>query len=106
MSLGRRQLFIYWRVAGTDLQPALQAVRDWQIALAAQWPKLRCGLYQRSDPPAGDTTVMESYAIESAQPHAGIDDALRRHIEQAGDAKLAPWLASARKVEAFDRCDG
>jgi hypothetical protein len=45
---------------------------------------------------------MESYAIESAQPHPGIDAALLAHIDQAGRVQLQRWLRGARHVEVFD----
>jgi hypothetical protein len=102
MPLGRRQLFIYWRVAGTDLPAALKALRDWQSGLVVRQPALRCALYQRSGMADAEATVMESYAIESAQPHPGIDEALRQHIDQAGQAQLRRWLRGARHVEVFD----
>ena len=44
MPLGKRQLFIYWRVAGSNLPVALNALRQWQAGLMAQQPGLRCGL--------------------------------------------------------------
>ena len=44
---------------------------------------------------------METYA--DAAP--GIDDALRRHIEHAGNAVLQRWLRGPRHVEVFDACD-
>jgi len=102
MPLGKRQLFIYWRVAARDLPTALHAVREWQAGLIAQHPTLRCGLYQRVDAAQTDATVMESYAIESAQPHRGIDEALLQLIAQGGQAQLAQWLRGARHVELFD----
>jgi hypothetical protein len=102
MPLGQRQLFIYWRVAVVDLPAALRALCDWQSTLTAQYPGLRCWLYQRRDGLQADATVMESYALESAQQHAGIDEALRQQIDRAGQAALAPWLRGARKVEVFD----
>ena len=102
MPLGQRQLFIYWRVAGSDLPAALNSLRAWQAGLMAQQPGLRCGLYQRIGMAQADATVMESYAIDSAQPHPGIDEALCRHIDQAGHAQLQHWLRGARHVEVFD----
>jgi hypothetical protein len=102
MPLGQRQLFVYWRVSVNDLPVALRALRDWQSGLAAQQPGLHCGLYRRSGMPDADATVMESYAIESAQSHPGIDDAMCQHIDQAGYALLQRWLRSARHVEVFD----
>ncbi len=103
MRLGRRQLFIYWRVTPADLPAALQALRDWQGALMAQQPALQCRLYQRGGVSTAEATVMESYAL--ALPGAGIDDALRLHIEQAGQCVLQRWLRGARHVEVFDACD-
>ena len=102
MPLGQRQLFIYWRVAPRDLPTALDALRAWQADLVAQHPSLRCGLYQRIDTAQADATVMESYAIESARPHPGIDAALLQHIEHGGQAPLRQWLRGARHVEVFD----
>jgi hypothetical protein len=102
MPLGQRQLFIYWHVAGRDLPAALNALRDWRFGLLAQQPGLRCGLYQRVGTAQADATVMESYAIDAALPHPGIDDALCRYIDQAGHAQLQHWLRGARHVEVFD----
>lgn len=102
MPLGQRQLFIYWRVASRDLPTALHAAREWQAGLIAQHPTLHCGLYQRIDAAQADATVMESYAIESTQPHPGIDEALLQHIHQDGQAQLKRWLRGARHVEVFD----
>jgi hypothetical protein len=102
MPLGQRQLFIYWRVAAVDLPAALGTLRGWQAGLSAQQPGLRYALYQRIDGAQAEVTVMESYAIESAQPHAGLDEALCRYIESAGQAQLQPWLRGARHVEVFD----
>jgi hypothetical protein len=102
MPLGQRQVFIYWHVAGRDLSTALHAVRKWQAGLIAQHPSLRCGLYQRIGAAQADATVMESYAVESAQPHPGIDESLIQHIEQDGHAQLKRWLRGARHVEVFD----
>jgi hypothetical protein len=53
-----------------------------------------------------ETTLMESYAIESDLPHDGIDEALREHIDQAGRRHLTPWLRGARHVEVFDTLPG
>jgi|APHig6443717817_1056837.scaffolds.fasta_scaffold1264226_1 hypothetical protein len=102
MPLGQRQLFIYWHVASTDLPQALQALRDWQYGLVARHPALRCGLYQRVDSGQADATVMETYAIESALPHSGIDEALHQFIDQDGQAQLTRWLRGRRHVEVFD----
>ena len=105
MRLGQRQLFIYWRVAAVDLQAALGALRVWQSDLIGRQPQLRCGLYQRRGTDDAEATVMESYALESALPHPGIDEALCRYIDQAGHALLRRWLRGARHVEVFDALD-
>jgi hypothetical protein len=102
MPLGQRQLFIYWRVSHADLPAALAALREWHAGLIAQHPGLRCTLYRRTDGATADATVMESYAIDMPLPHAGIDEALQRHIDQCGRALLARWLRGTRHVEVFD----
>ena len=98
---GRRQLFIYWRIAPAELGTALQALRHWQESLRAAHPALQCRLYRRHDGTADTATVMECYA--DAAP--GIDEALRQHIERAGSLLLQPWLRGPRHVEVFDACD-
>jgi DNA-binding GntR family transcriptional regulator len=98
MAPGRRQLFIYWRVAPAEVPVALQALRAWQAELCAQHPSLQCRLYQRHDGSQHEATVMESYA--RAVP--GVDEALRQHIEHAGTALLQRWLRGPRHVEVFD----
>jgi len=103
MPLRQRQLFIYWHVAVSDLPAALAALRHWQYGLIARHPALRCALYQRSGTAQADVTVMESYALESAQqPHPGIDEALCQYIDQDGHAQLRRWLRGERHVEVFD----
>ncbi len=106
MPLGRRQLFVYWRVTHEDLPFALEALRQWQADLVSAHPALRCSLYQRCDSTEAQATVMEGYALESAGPQQGIDDRLRQHIEHSGHALLRPWLRGARHVEVFDALDG
>jgi Domain of unknown function (DUF4936) len=105
MPLGRRQLFIYWRVVHEDLPMALEALRDWQAGLVRNHPALRCSMYQRCDGPGIQATVMEAYALESTGLQQGIDDTLRQHIEIAGHAVLQRWLRGERHVEVFDALD-
>ena len=81
MGLGRRQLFIYWRVAAADLPAALQALRDCQRVWMAQQPALQCRLCQRGDGAAAEATVMESY-VPALLAEGGIGVALQRQIEQ------------------------
>ena len=106
MPLGRRLLFVYWRVAPADLPSALEALREWQAGLVEIHPALRCGLYRRSDGAEAQATVMESYALESAGPHDGIDDTLHAYIDESGRSVLKRWLRGARHVEMFDTLHG
>jgi quinol monooxygenase YgiN len=101
MAPGRRQLFIYWRVASAELDAALRALRAWQATLRAEHPALQYQLYQRHDGSKDEATVMETYF--DAAP--GIDDALHRYIEHTGNAVLQRWLRGPRHVEVFDTCD-
>lgn len=105
MPLGKRQLFVYWRVATADARTALQAAREMQRQLAGQHPGLRCALYLRSDASTIEATLMESYAVESGEAAQGVDDLLQQRIEGVGAAAVQPWLRGARHVEVFEACD-
>jgi hypothetical protein len=105
MPQGRRQLFIYWRVAVADVPAALQAARDLHVQLRLRHAELRTGLYLRRDGAAGDATLMESYALASPGGSGGVDVALQHGIEAAGAATQRPWLRGTRHVEVFEACD-
>lgn len=105
MPLGKRQVFVYWRVASADARVAMQAMRDLQRRLQGQYPGLRAGLYVRSEPSASEATLMETYAVGAMYAAQGLDADLQRHIERAGAALLLPWLRGARHVEVFEACD-
>lgn len=105
MPLGKRQLFLYWRVTRADARVAMQAMRDLQRQLQGQYPGLRAGLYVRSEPSASEATLMETYAVDAMHATQGLGVDLQRHIERAGTELLQPWLRGARHVEVFDACD-
>ena len=102
MPLGQRQLFIYWRVAGSDLPAALNALRDWQAGLTLQHPALRCGLYQRMRQRAsgchGDGKLCDRVGTAAPRHRRGAAPAHR----PGGHALLERWLRGARHVEVFD----
>jgi len=105
MPLGKRQVFVYWRVALADTPPAMQAMRDLQRRLQDSHPGLRARLYVRSETSADDTTLMETYSVDAGADVQGLDAVLQRHIDDAGAALLRPWLRGARHVEVFESCD-
>ena len=105
MRPGRRQRFIYWRVASADVAAALRAARAVQAQLRLSHPTLRTGLYLRTEAPAGEATLMEVYALDSQAARNGIDAAMQQRIEAASAEALRPWLRGARHVEVFDACD-
>jgi Domain of unknown function (DUF4936) len=105
MRPGRRQLFIYWRVASADVAAALRATPAVQAQLRLNHQTLRTGLYQHTEASAGEATLMETYALASQAACNGIDAAMQQRIEAASAEALQPWLRGVRHVEVFDACD-
>lgn len=105
MTLGRRQLFVYWRVDAASSQAALQAVRELQRGLRAEHVGLRTALFMRQDDVAPESTLMETYTLDAAIDTAGVGPVLQQYIESAGLAALARWLRSPRHVEVFEQRD-
>jgi hypothetical protein len=103
--LGKRQLFVYWRVTAADAAAAAAAVRAWQRRLQSEHPALHAQLFMRVPPMPGEVTLMETYALESAARADGVDAALQRHIEDDGLSIARCWLRGVRHVEVFDTCD-
>jgi hypothetical protein len=104
--LSGRQLFIYWRCAVAHQAEAQAATRDMQTALCLRHPGLSAELFLRVDDsqaPAGEVTLMETYAFRRPQPglEAGVDPALQVEVQAAG-VVLSPWLSGSRHVEVFD----
>jgi hypothetical protein len=102
--LGKRQLFIYWRVAAADAQAAAEALRSWQRWLQHEHPALHARLFSRVPSTPGEVTLMETYAVESAVRADGIDAELQRCIEDDGQSIVQRWLRGVRQVEVFDAC--
>lgn len=92
-----RELFVYWRVAGSTAD-AEAAARQMQARLRGAHPGLVARLYRKLEDRR--LTLMETYAL----PGPGIDAALRALIEAAGAAALAPWCTEGRHVEIFEDC--
>ncbi len=106
MPAGRRQLFTYWHLATADLSAAQQAVRQAQQQLARQHPGLRVSLFQRRDLVAGESTLMETYAIDVDIAAEGVGDALQQQIEAVVAPAAQRWLKGARHIEVFEALDG
>ena len=102
MPAGRRQLFVYWRCAGTDTPPALAAAQALQRTLRTCHMGLLCSLYLRCDANAPDATLMETYAVDAGLRPEGLDAMLQQAIEAAAVEALLPWQSGARHVEVFD----
>lgn len=105
MLLGKRQLFLYWRVGTADAVLAAAAVRRWQYKLQGEHPALLARLFRRMPSGADEFTYMETYALEGGSASAGIDADLQRVIECEGLAVVQPWLRGARHVELFEAID-
>jgi hypothetical protein len=103
--LGKRQLFVYWRVAAADAAAAAAAIRGWQSKLHGQHPALHAHLFTRVPQADDEVTLMETYAIASAMSGIGIDAALQRRIEAEGQSIARCWLRGVRHIEVFDACD-
>jgi hypothetical protein len=78
------QLYVYYRVADAQVEPALTAFRKARVEAPIE-------LLQRPEPDAeGRWTWMEIYPEGWG------------HREPMVAAAMAPWLASERKVERFE----
>jgi len=80
-----------------------RAVLDWQRALRARHPVLRCRLLRR--PAAEDDTLtwMEIYACDDAQLSIAAGTALGAELS-AGTPAIAGWIDGQRHVEVFVGC--
>ena len=101
---GRRQLFIWYRLARDEVAEALIAVQQAQATLREQFPQLLPRLFTRTpDDITEPVTVMETYAIELQQDDIGVDAVLQQAIEQAMSAALAGLIPHVpRHAEVFD----
>lgn len=101
---GRRQLFVWYRLAREDVAEALVAVQQAQAALRDRFPQLVPRLFTRTpDDPTEPVTVMETYAIDLQHSEAGVDAVLQQVIEQAMSAVLDGLVPHVpRHTEVFD----
>jgi hypothetical protein len=99
---GRRELYVYYRVAPAHWRAAADAVSAWQQELRSAHPGLIARVLRRPDARDDAVTLMETYAFE---PGTGaIDDALQMAIER-GPPALRAWLIGERHAEPFDALD-
>lgn len=91
-----RTLFVYWKIAGAALPPALARVRAAQAALCCRHPGLQTGLWCRDGTDAAQATVMETYALPG-----GLHAAAEAEIEASMSLALVGLEAGPRHVESF-----
>ncbi len=95
-----RELFVWYRVAGSQAGVAKAEVLEIQRGLMAEHPGLAAGLFVRHDGSEAAQTWMETYAC--ADSPAGVDRALERSIEDRASS-LDAVIEGRRQVEAFER---
>ena len=99
---GRRELYVYYRVAPAHWRAAADAASAWQRELSSAHPGLIARVLRRPGARDEPVTLMETYAFE---PNTGaINDALQVVIER-GAPPLPSWLIGERHVEPFDVLD-
>ena len=91
-----RRLYVYYRVAETDLSVAVRAVRQCHAALMQADPQLHCELLRRPEVRDDQVTLMEIYTAAN-----GIDSAQQTRTEAAIEHLKLP-LASLRHTEVFE----
>jgi hypothetical protein len=99
---GRRELYVYYRVAPAHWRAAADAVSAWQQEVRSARPGLIARVLRRLDVRDDAITLMETYAFESDT--GTVDDALQSAIER-GPPALQAWLNGQRHVEPFDTLD-
>lgn len=99
MTVGRRQLFAYWRVEVDRLPQVLAAMQVWQSGRCREIGGLVASLYVRDD--AGpDATVMEAYAMTAMTQPEGLTGT---QLAALGAPQVdGPWPAGRRRFEVFD----
>jgi hypothetical protein len=105
MTAGRRELFVYYRVAEDSWQLACAAVQEFQRALRVAEPGLTARVLRRPEAGAGMVTLMEVYSIDARSSPEGIGDAWQSRIADAAQA-ARQWQRSDRHIECFDSVDG
>lgn len=105
MTAGRRELFVYYRVADGDWGDACAAVHEFQRALRAAHPEMTARVLRRPEVGNGLVTLMEVYSIDARSRPEGIDGEWQSRIEAAARV-LHRWLRSDRHIDCFDAVDG
>ena len=98
-----RELYVYYRVRGTDAAAAEAEVVALQTELRAATPGLRARLLQRPDEQDGRQTWMEIYSMESAVNVEGVSARLEAAIEVRAADRLT-HIDGSRHVEVFLAC--
>ena len=86
-------LYVYYKVDAAQHAATAPRVRQFQAALAAQWPGLTCELLQRPEASSGIETWMETYRHAS-----GLSAAL---LDSITSAAAAAGLPAPRHTESF-----
>jgi len=99
-----RELFVYYRAEVANEAAVASAVTGMQLALRLEIASLRARLLRR--PLADDAhqhTWMETYSIDGAHDHDGIDERcvalIERHAQAWSDLRSGP-----RHLEMFEAC--
>lgn len=92
---GTRELYVYYRVDPARVDAALDAVRRWQMSLAASHVGLSARVLTKHGLSGDAPTFMEIYTAP-----AGISADLQASIEQSALA-LGDHLQGSRHVEGF-----
>lgn len=96
--LGRRHLFVYWKVDPAAVGDAVAALIAVHQALRREIPALEAHVFTRASDHT-PATVMESYAM--VRPD-GVDDTLQQRIDACAAAATAAWRIGPRHEERFD----
>ena len=109
MEPGRRQIFVYYRLASEAEASAVSAVLRLQAALMRETPGLVAQLLRRpaeagTEGSRAVRTVMETYAMDARVNDEGVSAELQALIEARMAEALAAVIDGARHVEVFERC--
>ena len=94
-----RTLFIYYRVATAQAQPARQDVQAMQAALCGRHAGLTAELMRRPGEKDGLQTWMELYSHP-----AGVGTELEAEIAKAAEPIQRDWIHGPRHAEVFVPC--
>lgn len=95
------ELFVYWRLARTDLTAARRDLEAFHTALEADWPGLVARLFVRADADAAGGPIDEATLMETYARDGGIAPGLQADIVRLGAQAAARWCRGPRHVEVF-----